>query len=300
MLRAVQVYFSFFPPPMHNCSDPILDSTAFAGHVAGAGTALFRTLSRAGATRVVALSATLLLPWLPAIGQKSPERASIISGVVHDDAGLPVVGVEVSLLAVETTSSDSLGHFHFAPLTFGTYFLRATKIGMKPVLKNITIGGHDTVRVEITSDGIAQQLAAIVVIGEASTSLLADPSGFARRSKHNQGGVFLTGDDIERRRVVSTQQLFMGIPDVRVDTGGIVLISRGPRNLREILHQQTNTDCIGAQVMVDGVAVPQPFDINTIAAGSIRGIEVYRGPATTPVELRTPKSVCGTIAIWSR
>jgi hypothetical protein len=58
-------------------------------------------------------------------------------------------------------------------------------------------------------------------------------------------------------------------------------------------------DCVGAQVFVDGVMMPQPFDVNTVSPQSIRGIELYRGPATTPAELRSTKTVCGTLAIWT-
>jgi hypothetical protein len=61
---------------------------------------------------------------------------------------------------------------------------------------------------------------------------------------------------------------------------------------------QSNT-CIGARVFVDGAAMPQPFNINSVAIQEIRGIEIYAGPATTPPELRSVKSICGTIAIWT-
>ena len=30
------------------------------------------------------------------------------------------------------------------------------------------------------------------------------------------------------------------------------------------------------------------------------GVEIYRGPATTPSVLRTANTVCGTVAIWTK
>jgi len=33
---------------------------------------------------------------------------------------------------------------------------------------------------------------------------------------------------------------------------------------------------------------------------SIRGIELYRDPGTTPPELRSDKTNCGTLAIWTK
>jgi hypothetical protein len=44
----------------------------------------------------------------------------------------------------------------------------------------------------------------------------------------------------------------------------------------------------------------QPFNINTISPQLIRGVEIYAGAATTPATLRTPKTVCGTVAIWTK
>jgi hypothetical protein len=51
-------------------------------------------------------------------------------------------------------------------------------------------------------------------------------------------------------------------------------------------------------VFVDGTLVGENFDINSIPPSSIRGIEMYRGPATTPLELRSYATPCGTVAIW--
>jgi len=46
--------------------------------------------------------------------------------------------------------------------------------------------------------------------------------------------------------------------------------------------------------------MPQPFNINQVALDRIRAIEVYRGAATTPPSLRSAKTNCGTVAIWTK
>jgi outer membrane cobalamin receptor len=54
-------------------------------------------------------------------------------------------------------------------------------------------------------------------------------------------------------------------------------------------------------VFVDGVAMrPGAFSVNDISIASIRGIEIYRGPATTRMQLRSSKTACGTVAIWTK
>jgi len=89
---------------------------------------------------------------------------------------------------------------------------------------------------------------------------------------------------------------------VQVDTGGIIVIKRGEISLRDIYGPEGDQffHCIGAQVIVNGVEMPQPFNINLVAPSDIRGIEIYSGPASTPTRLRSPKTVCGTVAIWTK
>jgi len=240
--------------------------------------------------------------------QTSAVAPAEISGRVRGTDGAEIDRVTVSLLGVSDVETDSSGMFRFASLSPGTYFLRATRLGNTPVLKNITVGGDERVRVEITLNPIVHQLTAVVVRADSAVTALNDPTGFERR-RRTEHGVFMTEEQIEHRSATRTEQLFLAIPNVRVDTGGIILIARGDISLRRTLfgsYSKGNPaadqflDCVGAQVFVDGVMMPQPFDVNTIPPKSIKAIELYRGPATTPLELRSPKTVCGTLAIWTR
>lgn len=219
--------------------------------------------------------------------------------------GSPVAGVVVSLIGASDVETDGSGAFRFPGLPAGTYFLRATRIGARPVLKNVTVGAGERVRVDVTLSANAHELTAVVVRADSALTALTDPDGFRRRARTGQG-VFMTGEEIERRRATRTEQLFQGIPSVRVDTAGIVVIDRGIISYKTTLQRSRTqfdaqfTDCVGVQVFVDGAMMPQPFDVNTVDTHGIKAIELYRGPATTPVELRSPKVVCGTLAIWTR
>jgi hypothetical protein len=83
-------------------------------------------------------------------------------------------------------------------------------------------------------------------------------------------------------------------------SGGVVaVLDRGEQSILEIQTGQ-RLMCNGVQVIVDGVAAPQPFDVNQIPVASIRAVEYYPGGATLPPELRSAKSACGTIAIWTK
>jgi len=267
---------------------------------------LWRATFAACATAVVYAQALACLLPADVVAQNATVAAAEISGRVLANDGTAVGGVTVSLFGVSDVETDSSGVFRFASLPPGTYFLRATRIGAKPVLKNITIAAGERVRVEVTLNPIAHQLTAIVVRADSTPTALSDPTGFERR-RRTEHGVFMTEEQIERRSAIRTEQLFLAIPSVQVDTGGIVLINRGVISYKELLYGGRGgpfgdqfVDCIGVQVFVDGVAMPQPFDVNTMSPKSIKAIELYRGPATTPLELRSPKTVCGTLAIWTR
>jgi hypothetical protein len=181
--------------------------------------------------------------------------------------------------------------------------VRASTIGFQPSTRIVTVTRGEELRVDFTMTTVGQQLAPVVVHENSSSSLFAEPSGFDQRRRAGQGGHYITADDIAKRQIIDAEQLFHGIPSVSVDTGGIIVIKRGEISFRDFYlsrkdMNQSNT-CIGAQVFVDGAAMPQPFNINSVAIQEIRGIEIYAGPATTPPELRSVKSICGTIAIWT-
>ena len=260
-------------------------------------------------TATLAVAALASLSPRDVIAQTSTVASAEIHGRVVGTNGVAIDRVTVSLLGVSDVETDSTGVFRFSSLSPGTYFLRATRLGNAPVLKNITVTADERVRVDITLNPIVHQLTAVVVRADSTVTALNDPTGFERRRRTEQG-VFMTEEQIERRRAISTEQLFLAVPSVRVDTGGIVLIARGDISVRRTLFPNYSKfkdpasdqflDCVGVQVFVDGSMMPQPFDVNTISPKSIKGIELYRGPATTPLELRTPKTVCGTLAIWTR
>jgi hypothetical protein len=135
------------------------------------------------------------------------------------------------------------------------------------------------------------------VKAESTEWLMNSLSGFDERRRHATAGVYLSAADIERKHQIDAEDIFRGIPFMMVDTGGIVVIKRAEISF---LDYHPKPACAGAQVILDGVQMPQPFDIRQIEPSRISGIEVYYGPATTPSLLRTSHTICGTIAIWTK
>jgi len=253
----------------------------------------------------------LVAPWLFGVilvfltarpGRAQSTGMPAIVGVVRDQNNAPVADVVVDVLSVGRARTDSAGAFRIGPVPSGTLIVRATRIGYQPIMKMLTIEPGQERRVDITMSPATQQLPTVVVREDSTTTLLADPTGFDSRRKTAVGGHFILEEEIAKKHITETEQLFHGIPTVQMDTGGIVVIKRGEISLRDIYGPEGDQffHCVGAQVIVNGVEMPQPFNINLVAPSDIRGIEIYSGPASTPTRLRSPKTVCGTVAIWTK
>ena len=240
----------------------------------------------------------------PCVGRAQSSATAAIAGAILDQNKVPVVGAVVDVLSVGRVRTDSTGAFRLSPVPSGTLIVRTTMIGFQPAMKVVTVAAGEELRLDIVMLRATQQLATVVVREDSTTTLVSDPTGFDGRRKSSNGGHFVVAAEIEKKHVTETEQLFHGIPTVQVDTGGIIVIKRGEISLRDIYLSGKDVNqfnmCIGAQVLLNGVAMPQPFNINTVALSNIRGIEIYSGPATTPTSLRSPKSVCGTVAIWTK
>lgn len=249
------------------------------------------------------LAFTLILALPRALRAQSAGSATI-HGLVRGDQGAPIAGAVVDVLSVGRVRTDSAGAYHVGSLPAGTLIVRATMIGFQPVLKIVTIATGADIQLDLAMFRATQQLPTVVVKEDSSFSPLLDPSGFDARRTKSVGGRFITADEIERTHTFDMRTLFYDIPGIQVDTSGIVVMKHGEISLRDsyLTGKAVNqfNMCLGAQVFVDGFLMPQPFDINTIPVFAVRGIEIYDGPATTPVELRSSKTVCGTIAIWTK
>lgn len=251
--------------------------------------------------RVGQLLGVILVLLAPRAARAQSTGSSAIVGVVRDQANAPVPDVIVEVLSVGRVRSDTAGAFRIGPVPPGTLIVRATRIGYQPVMKMLTTSAGEERRVDIVMSSATQQLPTVVVREDSTSTLLSDPTGFDSRRKTAVGGHFILEEDIAKKHITETEQLFHGIPTVQVDTGGIIVIKRGEISLRDIYMPPSPFNmCIGAQVLLNGVAMPQPFNINLVPPSNIRGIEIYSGPASTPTRLRSPKTVCGTVAIWTK
>lgn len=245
---------------------------------------------------------------------------SRIVGVVRDEAGHPLAGVDVAALGSDQThaTSDAAGKYALGGLSAGTYLVRYRRLGYAQALVSVAVGLDDEAAHDLDMHKAAQTLDTIVIRDSAITAL-RDPTGFAHR-KATGMGFYLDEAQIEHRQATSTDQLLRTIPSVefsnRCMISGISLSPGGggassrpatcPDSLKVFVqHGMQNLlggSCSeGVQVVVDGIQMPYGFNINEIVPSQIKAIELYKDSATLPAELWSlTGSRCGTLAIWTK
>jgi len=226
---------------------------------------------------------------------------STLEGRVIDTADARLANVSVELVGIATAVTDTFGVYRVHGLPAQALILRVRKVGYLPTTRIVTLSAGETRREDFELSPAAAMLAPVVTTARTST-LVRDPSGFAHRRETATGGTFVTEDQITSSRVTKTEQLFERFGYMRVGSGGVVggpVVGASGSPLPPPPRASASR-CTTAAVFVDGTLVSDNFDVNSIPPGSLRGIEMYRGPATTPVELRSYGATCGTVAIWTK
>lgn len=214
-----------------------------------------------------------------------------LSGIVLAADGRPVEQADVGLLGLGTARTDSLGRFGFRGVPAGTLFVRAQRLGFSPIMKSVMFDGVHSQHLTLRFGETTAMLAPVLV--RDSAKMLREPTGFDQRRRTGHG-LYLAEGDISRRHAQRVEHLLGQLPGLQVDSSGIVRSDRG----RTSIYGDNCQD--GVQLFIDGVPVSSSFTLRNMSPDALRGIEIYRGVASTPVELRSPRVACGTVAIWTK
>ena len=239
----------------------------------------------------ILLAVSLALAHVASAQQATPDSASRISGVVLTADGHPVPGADVALIGLGVARTDSAGRFDFRGAPAGVVLVRVQRLGFAPIMQSVELDGRHPRDLTLRFGETAATLAPVVV--RDSVVAAREPTGFELRRATGHG-LYITQDDIARRRAQRVEFLLASLPGLEVDSSGVVRADRG----RTSLFGDNCGD--GMQLLIDGVAVSGSYTLRNISPSSLRGIEVYRGIASTPVELRSPRAACGTVAIWTK
>lgn len=237
-----------------------------------------------------------LLTVAPGSLESQERKNSEVRGVIVVAADRkPVSGASVSLEGTELTlTSDSRGRFQFPRITAGRYIIRAEVDGYPALTSAFTIADGERLEMEfLVGEGgeLGAQVLPEIAVAADATPTISPIADFNRRALSGRGR-FITREFIEQRNPGSTTDLFRGLPGIRV-----VCESRSGGECQ--LRVARSGDSCQPAFLMDGIPA-HPMVLYTTVPGDIEGIEIYSGPAETPVELDYRRSNCGTVAIWTR
>lgn len=252
----------------------------------------------------------LLLFALPLLVPADAAAQVRVAGrVIADDSELPLPDVTVTARSttgrfLRQVQTDEEGRFSFIVQRLGAVVIRANHDSYQAsTAPTLYFEEHNAFDVEIRLNPKVVLLAPLEVVSRSiDTSPFLD--NFRERVRHGLG-VYITRDDIERRRPMYVTDLLRDLPGVRLEATGA-----GSRPVVQ-MARSSGSAC-ATRIFVDGLLLnptmhtpsgprSDVFRIDDVVApGSVEGIEVYRGNSGVPAEFMTTDVQCGIIAIWTR
>jgi 5-hydroxyisourate hydrolase-like protein (transthyretin family) len=218
--------------------------------------------------------------------------------VIDASTGQPIKQVQIRLLDAagkerfHILSADD-GAFKLPVPAPGWYRLQASQLGYATVLSpQVQVRVGELVQVELHMAVHPVELEPLVV-KQRKVYDVGRLAEFFDRMDRNQKlgiGVFVTRDQIELRHAGSASDYLREIPRVRVETHGT----------RHTVRMQGPRGSCAPKIFVDGVEVHGDTNLDDlVSAGSLEGIEVYRGRAEMPAAYYDDTG-CGVIVAWTR
>ena len=263
-------------------------------------------MSRTRRAVLAALAAAVM--GMAAAGEAAAQ--GMLSGRVLDDSTGEAIGqAQVALLShdrrvLRRVVADEQGSFSFPIREFGGYRLRASRVGFREVVTPMmNLSRNDSLGVEVRMTTGRVLLAPLQVVSQPVRRHRAPGlDEFRRRLAADNGGTFITRDDVRQRQPFRLTDL---LPQAGITVQGRTLYF--------------NRSLCPPMVYVDGVAVTryiadrgrrrpggdtpvqEPYEqINSVAPNDVEGMELYAGMGSMPAEFAGPTARCGVIAIWTR
>lgn len=250
---------------------------------------------------------------LAAHAARSAQAQATLAGRVADQAQSPVQNAEVEISGIGArTRTDSLGHFLFRAVPSGLHRVAVRRLGYAPASVDVRVANDDSVTVHVLLMRQAQLLPKVPVEGARPSVDAYRLRDFERR-RSSGVGQFLTADDLapERSRPLGDVLVRLrGTYMVRSSTAACLTTTRGSQSFTNSASGWCGNQSIGAgtcpaAVFVDGFPSydgrgEELFNLNTLHADEVAGIEFYSGAATLPRELSAPLGTCGALVIWTK
>lgn len=217
----------------------------------------------------------------------------VLTGVVTDTAGTPILGVTVTVSGTAVAAStDERGEFRLTGISPGPAQVRARRLGFSPLeVEHVVRGPEASNRLQLTMTPVPTTLGPVVVESGRRANQGTRLAGYYERLERRTAGHFITRPELEaqeHRRLSQVIAGTAGVSSFQLRNGGGVVRMRG-RSCRPL-------------VWIDGVPMPAgEVDLDAFPVNTLHGVEVYL--SSTPPMAHTAmrnQSACGTILLWSR
>ena len=214
-----------------------------------------------------------------------------ILGIVSDSAGVPMSGVEITLLrdsgsALSSRRTKSLadGAFSFDNVIPGIAYLRARHLGYKVSVTTL----HTDTLVALRPVQISMQTAAVEIAAVEIQSKSRAMIEFEERRRKRGVGHFVDRAEIERRRPAYASEILAYFPGSSTRQS-----SRG--------GNQSRVRGCKPSIWLDGVQAYGAELDEVVRVGDIDGMEIYNSWSGVPTQFggRDDKT-CGAILVWTR
>lgn len=246
----------------------------------------------------------------------APALSQAVSGTVTErTSGLPVRGVGVVLLDSDGrvrmgALSDSVGRYRIAAPSTGHYRLTFSRAGLlRFETQDLELRLGTDLVFDATMTTSVTTLASVEVVAEAPVER---PSGnphkydeFLRRRKFGLG-TFLTRKELESRPRHQLQDIFNGVPGIKVRHNGSQWTLQSQRCSGKSIPGLDAGALAGRSVgpdkkmtpmlFIDGSRVFDIYALSDISPAQVEAVEVYQGAAQLPAEAKG--DACFAIFIW--
>ena len=274
--------------------------------------------------RAFAASTLVALTGSVAFGLAIPKPASVLTGLVSDERGLPVVGAAVTLPAMkQSVFSNDSGYYRLEGVPAGVIEVRVRQIGYRESSEVLTIpSGVGTVEHNV----VLRSVATLDTIEVTAGAGLRD----FEENRRIGLGRFLGAADMEKmgHRRLPEILASIGVKSFRIGSRAWIGSSRSVRSMglasggrmsncttlegypvreadRNDPKKNPGCGCF-AQVWLDDVLLfsgderGEVPDINRLAPSSFEAIEYYQSAAQTPMRYSRLNSECGVLVLHTR
>lgn len=263
--------------------------------------------------------------------------ASFTGTVIADTSGVPIENAEVTITDIgRTVLTNRRGAFRVSEIPIGTHLVSIKRVGFAPVMSSIDFDANRAVDQRVLLNKSTTTLATMNI--EATG--VGAPSEFDERRKSGIGRFMTATDLDKQgdRRLADVLLTMPGFTGVAGRGGnGWVVGKRAPQHIKPTPIVSGNADarnqsrpfndndlreqgyyCPNAAERMQGLECAcysqvyinnqltnpgrptEPFDINSIPARDIAGLEWYATPASTPGRYSALNAKCGVMVIWLR